>query len=343
MPTTFDVISLGQLADIDTNEGNNYSENAGALVGMTFGGPGDPLLDNFVEWSPNGNVKDYYDMDNRPQDKFRIDGGRPQTFDGTAVYDATVTYADGSTGTFTAVIAQDTNGNAYLVPEYVSPGDQSVLEAGPIQSVTLNSLVGNNYSGLNAERYTWDFVTCFMAGTRIETVDGPKLIETLAIGDMIPTLDHGVQPIRWIAASTINGRPDVASVCFQTGALGNTAPLYVSPQHRMLLTGWRAELYMGEDEVLVPAIQLVNDHSIRQVKRDKVTYYHLMFDTHELIYAEGILSESFHPGKQAIGAMAREARQELLALFPQLADVKGEGYGPSVRPTTRSFEARVLY
>ena len=87
----------------------------------------------------------------------------------------------------------------------------------------------------------------------------------------------------------------------------------------------------------------MNDHSIRQVKQDKVTYYHLMFDTHELIYAEGTVSESFHPGQQAIGAMAREARQELLSLFPQLADVKGEGYGPSVRPTTRSFEARVLY
>jgi hypothetical protein len=38
MPTTFSAISLGQLPDIDTWEGNTTSENAGALVGMTFGG-----------------------------------------------------------------------------------------------------------------------------------------------------------------------------------------------------------------------------------------------------------------------------------------------------------------
>ena len=68
-----------------------------------------------------------------------------------------------------------------------------------------------------------------------------------------------------------------------------------------------------------------------------------MFDTHELIYAEGIVSESFHPGQRAVGAMARDVQQELLAIFPQLADVTREGYGPSARPTTRSFEALMLY
>ena len=62
---------------------------------------------------------------------------------------------------------------------------------------------------------------------------------------------------------------------------------------------------MGEDEVLVPAIQLVNDQTIRQVQQDSFTYYHLLFDTHELIYAAGIASESFHPGEKAIGSMAR--------------------------------------
>lgn len=343
MPTTFSVISLGVLADIDTVEGNTTSENAGALVGLTIGGPGNPLLNNFVEWSENGNVKDYYNMDGSPKDKFRIDGGKPQTFDGTAVYNATITYTDGSTGTITAVVAQDTNGNAYLVPEYVSPGDQSVLEAGPIQSITFNSLAGNNYSGLNADRYTWNYVTCFLAGTLIETVDGPRPIEDLRRGDLIPTMDSGVQPIRWIASSHIVNTPQVAPIRIQAGALGNTEDLYVSPQHRILLSGWRAELYLGEDEVLVPAIQLVNDLTIRQVNQESFTYYHLLFDTHELIYAAGIASESFHPGEKAIGSMAEDARAELLTIFPELADVSSSKYGLSARPTAKSFEAQVLF
>lgn len=342
MPTTFSAISLGQLPDIDTWEGNTTSENAGALVGMTFGGVGDPLVDDFVTWSPVGNVGSYYDMDGRPAEHFRIDGGNPQRFDGTAVYNATVTYTDGTTATLTAVIAQDTNGNAYLVPEYVSPGDQSVLDGGPIRSLTLDSLAGNNYSGLNAERYNWNYVTCFLEGTLIETVNGPRAIEDLQLGDLIPTMDSGDQPIRWVASSRIVGNPKAAPIRIEAGALGNTRDLYVSPQHRILLTGWRAELYMGEDEVLVPAIQLVNDQTIRQVQQDSFTYYHLLFDTHELIYAAGIASESFHPGEKAIGSMAEDARDELLAIFPQLADVAAGSYGTCARPTTKSFEAAVL-
>ncbi len=343
MPTTFNAVSLGQLADIDTYEGNYYSENAGALVGLTFGGPGDPLLDDFVEWSRGSNVGSYYDMDNSPKDKFRIDGGPKQTFDGTAVYNATITYTDGTTANFTAVVAQDTNGNAYLVPEFTENGDQSALEAGPIQSVTLNSLLGNNYSGLTASRETWDFVTCFLKGTLIETANGPRLIEALQIGDLIPTMDNGLQPIRWIASSHIANNPKVAPIRIQAGALDNTHDLYVSPQHRILLTGWRAELYLGEDEVLVPAIQLVNDQTIRQVQQDSFTYYHLLFDTHELIYAAGIASESFHPGEKAIGSMAQDARDELLTIFPELADVGPTAYGPSARPTSKSYEASILF
>tara|TARA_R110002051_G_scaffold17010_2_gene50440 strand:- start:9288 stop:10319 length:1032 start_codon:yes stop_codon:yes gene_type:complete len=343
MATTFSAVSIGQLTDIDTVDRNTTVENAEALVGMTFGGPGDPLLDGLVEWSAVGNPKEYYDTDGRPAEHFRIDGGNPQRFDSTASYNATITYTDGSTATVTVVLAQDTDGNAYLVPSASSAEDLEAWQSGPIRSITFDSVESNVSEGLTASQNPWTPMNCFLAGTRIETADGPRLIEGLVIGDMIPTVDNGMQPIRWIGTSTINGRPDAAPVCFEIGALGNTAPLYVSPQHRMLLTGWRAELYMGEDEVLIPAIQLVNDHSIRQVKQDKVTYYHLMFDTHELIYAEGIVSESFHPGQRAVGAMARDVQQELLAIFPQLADVTREGYGPSARPTTRSFEALMLY
>ena len=44
-----------------------------------------------------------------------------------------------------------------------------------------------------------------------------------------------------------------APVLIPAGALGNTRDLLVSQQHRMLVTGWRAELMFGEPEVLVAA------------------------------------------------------------------------------------------
>ena len=183
---------------------------------------------------------------------------------------------------------------------------------------------------------------CFLEGTLFETIDGPLTIEDLQPGDLIPTMDSGDQPIRWVASSRIVGNPKAAPIRIEAGALGNTRDIYVSPQHQILLAGWRAELYVGEDEVLVSAIQLVNDQTIRQVQQGSLTYYHLLFDTHEFIYAAGIASESFHPGEKAIGSMAEDARDELLAIFPQLADVAAKSYGPCARPTTKSFEAAVL-
>jgi hypothetical protein len=55
------------------------------------------------------------------------------------------------------------------------------LDGGPIRSLTLDSLAGNNYSGLNAERYNWNYVACFLEGTLIETVNGPRAIEDLQL------------------------------------------------------------------------------------------------------------------------------------------------------------------
>ena len=108
MPTTFNVISLGVLADIDTAEGNTTAENAAALVGLTFGDATSPLVDSFVTLSEgsvpfdsDGNT--FYDMNDPTPETFSIDGGADQGFDGTSVYSATITYTDGTTATISAV------------------------------------------------------------------------------------------------------------------------------------------------------------------------------------------------------------------------------------------------
>lgn len=342
MPTTFNAISIGQVADIDTNEGNTRAENASALQGLTFGGAGAPLVSNFVEISPVGSVGSFYNMNNSPNDQFSVDGGSPQTFDGTAVYNATITYLDGSTANYSAVVFQDTNGNAYLAPEFSNNADQAALEAGPIQSISLDSLLGNRYSGLTADRQEWDFVPCFVSGTKIITQAGERSVEALKVGDLILTMDHGFQPLRWIGRRTVAAKGALAPIRFAPGALGNDVPVMVSPQHRMLLRGWRVEMHFGEEEVLVPAQSLVNGDTVVQLEGGDVTYYHLLFDCHEIIYGGGIPSESFMPGELGLSSMAAAVQDEIYALFPELLTEGPHVYGDDARPSIRPHDARAL-
>jgi len=339
MPTTFNAISLGVLADIDTTEGNTSAENASALVGMTFGSAGSALVNDFVSLSSVGSPGSYYDMDNSPNDQFSIDGGAAQTFDGTSVYNATITYIDGTTATITAVVFQDTAGNTYLAPEFSANTDQTTLEAGAIRSLTLDSLAGSSYSGMTTSRETWNYVTCFVRGTEIETANGPVAVEDLKAGDLLETVDHGLQPLRWIGRKTVPAKGDFAPILIRKGALGNTKDLRVSPQHRILLSGWRAEVYLGLPEVLAPAKSLVNGDTILRETGDTVEYFHIMFDQHELVYAAGIESESFHPGNLGWNALTGDARDEILSLFPELRDGGLMAYGGSARPTIKSREA----
>ena len=170
----------------------------------------------------------------------------------------------------------------------------------------------------------WDAVLCFTHGTLVDTPDGPRLIEELRTDDLVTTLGNGSQRLRWIGrrrvlATEMAGVPDLQPVEFAAGAIGNTRALLVSPQHRILLNDWRAQVYFGEDQVLIPAKAMVNGTTIRQVlPQDGVTYIHLLFDQHEILVSEGALSESFHPGEAGLGSLDAAQRHEIEHLFPGL-------------------------
>lgn len=188
--------------------------------------------------------------------------------------------------------------------------------------------------------YVGKFV-CFGQGTHISTPNGDVLIEDLSVGDLVKTLDHGPQPIRWIGATTVLAKGENAPVVIKKNALGNSRDLIVSAQHRLLLTGMKSEVLFGESEILCAATHLVNGDTIYRSERPVVTYFHMMFDTHEIVFAEGCPSESFHPGKRAVDVLSTDTRAEIFELFPMLeSDLKS--YGPSARPSIKSFEARAL-
>lgn len=185
------------------------------------------------------------------------------------------------------------------------------------------------------------FLTCFAQGTLIETNKGPVAIENLEIGDLVITRDHGARSIRWIGNSNVVGQGKFAPIMIKRGALGNARDLRVSPLHRMLICGWQAELMFGEPEVLVCAKHLVNSDTIFVDPCNEVTYFHLMFDEHQIIMAEGCPSESYFPGPTTMQSIDHEIREELFTLFPDL-ESGVQDYGPTSRMCIRGKEAIAL-
>ncbi|MBC2833936.1 Hint domain-containing protein [Paragemmobacter straminiformis] len=162
-------------------------------------------------------------------------------------------------------------------------------------------------------------LACFVAGSCIDTVSGEIAVEEITAGTLVLTADHGPQPVRRVLSKTVSGRGALAPVCFDAGVLGNHRPLLVSPNHRMMVWGWRAEILTGEPEVLVPADLLAQGSDrIRSRPMDSVTYYHLLFDRHEIIFSQGAPSESYQPFGQDAEERAPAVMAELRALFPEL-------------------------
>lgn len=133
----------------------------------------------------------------------------------------------------------------------------------------------------------------FTRGTQITMASGQQMpIEKLSLGDKILTRDSGPQPIRWIGQQTVRATGAFAPITIAAGVLNNDAPLTVSPSHRLFIYQRHDRLGVGQNEVLVRAGHLVNGDTVKQAEGGFVDYFQLLFDKHEIIYAEGIPAES---------------------------------------------------
>lgn len=185
-------------------------------------------------------------------------------------------------------------------------------------------------------------IICFTPGARIATPQGARPVESLRVGDLVVTRDHGLRPIRWIGSRTVAATGRFAPVRLRPGTVaGLTRDILVSPQHRFLFRGYRAELLFGQSEVLVAATHLVDDRAVTRAEGGTVTYIHLLFDQHEIIYAEGAATESFHPGEIGLGAVTAAAREEIFALFPELRSMPSRA-GRTARTCLKRHEAAML-
>ena len=158
----------------------------------------------------------------------------------------------------------------------------------------------------------------FARGTMITLGTGEQVpIERLQPGDRVLTRDHGPQPIRWIGRATLRGVGAFAPVVIQAGLLGNSGDLIVSQHHRMFLYQRRRGA-LPTAEILVQAKHLVDGERVFIREGAVVEYFSLVFDRHEIIYAEGVPAESLMVNEATVTRLPPEFADEIRARFPGL-------------------------
>ncbi len=176
---------------------------------------------------------------------------------------------------------------------------------------------GSDFSGL---RLSDVICVSFAAGTLITRPGGrPEVIERLRPGDMVLTRDNGAQPVRWVGKATLRAAGSFAPVVISAGTLGNLGDLVVSPHHRVFLYQRDGRRIGGAAEVLVQAKHLVDGDRVWWREGGFVDYYSLVFDRHEIIFAEGIAAESLMVNEETVRLLPDTLADDLRNRFPGLS------------------------
>lgn len=197
-------------------------------------------------------------------------------------------------------------------------GEMVALPLGPLGAGIDYTLISTE-AEVRALRLSDVLCVSFAAGTRITLADGRQAtIEALAVGQRLLTRDHGAQPVRWIGKATAKAVGALAPVVVAAGALGNARDLVVSPHHRLFL--YRRDRLAGRTtaEVLVQAKHLVDGARVFRRDGGYVDYYSLVFDRHEIVYAEGIPAESLMVTEATLAALPDGLAEEVRARLPGL-------------------------
>ena len=188
--------------------------------------------------------------------------------------------------------------------------------------------VGVDYMLLKVEPAPQDLhladVLClsFARGTMI-TLGGGKqtAVETLRPGTQILTRDHGRQPVRWIGHARLRAVGSFAPVVIVAGTIGNAGDLIVSQHHRVFLYQRQRMAGLPMAELLVQARDLVDARTVYLREGGFVDYFSLVFDRHEIIYAEGVPSESLMVNEATVNRLPPEIAADVKARFPGLVHV----------------------
>lgn len=348
--TTANMIYFGAFPDIDPDESNRAPEDGPGILNDrtatsdTLRVVEVTLLDN----NDDGEISDNDQGDTSGDTMTYTANGRTveAQSDTSMYYQADILLGDGSTlNNVKVLVVQSTSGDVFIA-DAENGGDLDGLN---IQAITLRRVNDDNLSGFSPNESTdGTIIVCFAGGTMIATERGQAAIEDLKIGDLVRTQHHGMQPIRWIgrrkiSAELMAAQPRLRPIRISARALGQGLPrqdLLVSPQHRILIDSPIAQRMFGAREILIAAKKLIGLPGIAPVEAtEAVTYFHILFDRHEVIFGNGAPSESLYTGPEALRAIPAEAQEELRLLFPGLF---GAGHRPEPACTFADSGRRVM-
>lgn len=182
-------------------------------------------------------------------------------------------------------------------------------------------VAGSNTGSASYSSFTADPV-CYAEGTLIDTPDGPVPVELLKPDDLVWTFDHGPVPVKWVRSEAHQlsmTAADKKPILISAGALGAGLPdrdLVVSPQHRILVGGHGQLQDLFPSEAYVPAKSLTALKGIRQMKGKKaINWVHFACERHEVVMANGCLSESLLLGPMVLRSMTAHDRSAMTKIF----------------------------
>ncbi|MDO6729307.1 Hint domain-containing protein [Marinovum sp. 2_MG-2023] len=191
------------------------------------------------------------------------------------------------------------------------------LPLGPLYSKTDYRVIGID-SDVPERRFAEVACVSFTRGTMITMASGAqKAVEDLATGDLVLTRDAGPQPLRWVGHSTLRATGEGAPIRIRAGTLHNAEDLLVSPDHRLFVYQRRDHLGAGRSEVMVKARHLINGDTVCRVEGGFVDYFQLLFDDHQIVYAEGIAAETLLVDPRTRAALPDVLEAELEQGLPQ--------------------------
>ncbi|MEM7546868.1 MAG: Hint domain-containing protein [Pseudomonadota bacterium] len=312
---------------------------------------GNPIINNSD--TPNGTVFTYQGGFTAQQVTLDDTGGSPDVFDDDdeedhQIIDGRGLVADNQEVESESVIVLrelDADGNQIGPNITVFVFSQGGVTQDVWGFATDTTLVpGTSYvkvtgSNLGDSEYA-DFV-CFAGGTCLRTPKGPRAVEDIRPGDLVWTQRNGNKKVVWTGMRAVHVSGQLAPIRIAAGTFGNRAAVTLSPRHRVLVSNLATTLMFDLDCALVQARDLLRLDGVERVADGWVTYHHIMFDQHEIVDSDGLLCESFYAGAQSISLLDRSSRDELITLFPELANGPS-AFGPLAAPTLRRFEGQVL-
>lgn len=216
----------------------------------------------------------------------------------------------------------DTSAGGGVVDFYSAETIAPIAATEGAASGATSSAVLDHFAISDGESYQWDIygnsingpitsgdaVLCVSSEAKILTKIGAVESRNLKEGDLVWTLDHDYQPIRWIGSRSLSAadlikNPKSRPICVHQNAIGDNMPardILLSPQHRVLGRSKVAEHMFGTKEVLVAATKLKELVGVETVEAStSVQYIHILFDHHEIIKADGLLVESLLIAEQS--------------------------------------------